>query len=71
MLRKIILNLKSSVLQMFLRFMMKKADRLDLLRRVPVSEYDITFLVTARHLVEIGPEAIISFICGFATEVRE
>jgi len=56
---------------MFFRFMMQKADRLDLLRRIPVAGYDVSLLVTARHLIEIGPEAVIDFICGFAKEVRK
>ena len=57
------------IVQMYAKFLMQKADSLDLLRRIPVKDYDISFLVTRRHITQLGAPAITHFICSFASKV--
>ena len=47
----------------------QRADELDLLRRVALPGYDLSLLVTARHLSKLGVESIIAFIYGLPKEV--
>ena len=39
---------------MYLRFLMQRAESLTLLRRTPLEGYDVSFLVTDQHLMEVG-----------------
>ncbi|KAL4425763.1 hypothetical protein ABPG75_009779 [Micractinium tetrahymenae] len=51
------------LLRTFLHFMVHRADDLDIVRRVPLPTYDLTFLVTWRHLERYRQDALVDFIC--------
>ena len=48
---------------------MQRADSLEILRRVPLDGYDISFLITDTHLVQQGRQRLIDFIATFIEEV--
>jgi actin related protein 2/3 complex subunit 4 len=50
-------------------FMMQRADNIDIIRRKPVPGFDISFLVTARHLQVFDKAALIDFIITLMTEL--
>ena len=45
-----------------LRFLMLRADDMQIIRRVPLPGYDVTFLVTDRHLRRFFADKLIGFI---------
>ncbi|KAL4445834.1 hypothetical protein ABPG77_009033 [Micractinium sp. CCAP 211/92] len=57
------------LLRTFLRFIVHRADDLDIVRRVPLPSYDLTFLVTWRHLERYRHEALVDFICKFVQDL--
>lgn len=57
------------VMQGYLAYLMQRADTLDLLRRVPVAAYDVSLLITDAHVLLLGREAILDFVCGLLEQV--
>lgn len=46
-----------------LSFMQHRAEELELVRRVPLPGYDITFLLTAAHLERFQRDRLVDFVC--------
>lgn len=53
----------------FSKFMMQRAVAFMILRRVPVPGYDLTFLITFSHTVQLRTDELIDFIAQFMEEV--
>mmetsp|Transcript_8851 Transcript_8851/g.13102 ORF Transcript_8851/g.13102 Transcript_8851/m.13102 type:complete len:90 (+) Transcript_8851:447-716(+) len=53
----------------FMRFLMQRAEDFQIMRRVPIEEYSISFLVTNNHLRNFTKKKIADFIIHFMTEV--
>lgn len=49
----------------FVGFMMKRAEDYEIMRRVPVNGYTISFLITDRHIVKFTKKTLIEFIMTF------
>lgn len=64
------LELDAVLAEMHARFMMQRAEALDVLRRRPVPGYDISFLVTDRHVQAYGRAALVAFLVQFAQEAH-
>eukprot|EP00955_Chlamydomonas_euryale_P055995 356275-Chlamydomonas_euryale.AAC.7 len=58
-------------MQAYARFLMRHADRLDVLRRVPLPGYDASLLITREHVALHGVAVLSAFIAGFADEVGD
>ncbi|EIE20978.1 hypothetical protein COCSUDRAFT_83537 [Coccomyxa subellipsoidea C-169] len=50
-------------------FIMQRADYIDIIRRKPAPGFDISFLVTARHLQSFDKTALINLITTLVTEL--
>lgn len=57
--------------QMYTKFMMQRAETLLILRRAPIEDYHISFLITDRHLRQFGRQQLLSFVSQFAEEVSK
>ncbi|KAJ2716877.1 Arp complex subunit [Coemansia spiralis] len=53
----------------FTRFLMMRAESFIILRRVPVKNYDISFLVTNFHTEQMFKHKLVDFIIEFMEEV--
>merc|ERR1719454_2825526 len=53
----------------FCKFMTRRADNFRVLRRKPVGEYDISFLITNIHLETMIKDKLIDFICTFIEDI--
>ncbi|CAG8629320.1 3207_t:CDS:2 [Paraglomus brasilianum] len=53
----------------FTRFMMLRADNFIILRRKPISGYDISFLITNFHTEQMYKHKLVDFIVQFMEEV--
>mgnify|MGYP002789536069 CR=1 FL=1 len=57
----------------FCKYIMNRTDSLNLFRKVPKKDYDISFLITSNHLEYYKKESIIEyiidFISGFDNEI--
>lgn len=47
---------------------MQRADCFGILRRIPIENYDITFLITEEHFMTMHKNKLIDFICDFVKE---
>lgn len=47
---------------MYLRFLMQRAELLDILRRAPLEGYDVSFLITDTHLLKYGRQRLLDFM---------
>ena len=54
---------------MFLRFLCQRADAFRILRRKPVKDYDISFLITNIHTEQMILSKLIEFIITFLQDV--
>mmetsp|Transcript_6716 Transcript_6716/g.11959 ORF Transcript_6716/g.11959 Transcript_6716/m.11959 type:complete len:172 (-) Transcript_6716:7238-7753(-) len=54
---------------MFMRFLMLRADSFIILRRKPIQDYDISFLIVHTHLEELLIDQLVSFIIHFLQEI--
>lgn len=62
-------QLEEILLAMYMKFLMRRADSLEILRRIPVDGYDISFLITAEHTQVFDKSLLIDFICNFYEQV--
>jgi|ERR1711879_10341 len=53
----------------FTRFMTRRAENFEILRRKPMKDYDISFLITNFHLEDMIKDALIDFIVEFVRDV--
>ncbi|GIL50077.1 hypothetical protein Vafri_6395 [Volvox africanus] len=61
--------LEEELVKMYLRFLMQRAETLDVLRRVPVEGYDVSFLITDQHLLMYGRQRLLDFVVAFIEEM--
>ena len=54
--------LEEELVKMYLRFLMQRAEMLEVLRRVPVEGYDVSFLMTDQHLLTYGRQRLLNFV---------
>ncbi|CAF0823262.1 unnamed protein product [Adineta ricciae] len=62
-------ELKKLICKRLMRFMMQRADDFYILRRKPVPDYDISFLVTNFHAETMYTHRLIDFIVYFLEEI--
>lgn len=62
-------SLEEVLAAMYTRFLMQRADRLDVLRRRPLEGYDVSFLFTDEHVRALGRERLAGFVCAFVEHV--
>jgi actin related protein 2/3 complex subunit 4 len=62
-------ELESLLCHKFSAFMMKRAERFEILRKKPLDGYSLTFLVTNQHLLQMKKETICEFLLKFMQEI--
>jgi actin related protein 2/3 complex subunit 4 len=62
-------NIDVLLAKMFMRFFVQRADSFRILRRKPVSGYDISFLVTNIHFEQMALSKLIEFIVAILQDV--
>ena len=55
--------------KLFTNFLMRRAENFIILRRKPIKDMDISFLITNQHLDELYREKLVEFILMFVAEV--
>lgn len=55
--------------QKFMKFMMMRADNFVILRRKPVKDYDISFLITNFHTEQMLRHKLVDFIITFMEDI--
>lgn len=55
--------------QKFMRFMMMRAENFVILRRKPVQDYDISFLITNFHTEQMLKNKLVDFVIHFMEEI--
>lgn len=58
-------DLEKLMVSIYTKFLMNRANKLNILRKKPVKDYDISFLITNYHLEIYKKEDIINFIVNF------
>ncbi|CAI4230525.1 unnamed protein product [Auanema sp. JU1783] len=53
----------------FTRFMCQRADNFYVLRRKPIEDYDISFLITASHTETMYKHKVVDFLLHFMQEI--
>eukprot|EP00300_Choanocystis_sp_HF-7_P033416 c45760_g1_i1.p2 GENE.c45760_g1_i1~~c45760_g1_i1.p2 ORF type:complete len:186 (+),score=50.21 c45760_g1_i1:46-558(+) len=53
----------------FMRFLMQRAENFVIIRRKPVTGYDISLLVTATHCDEMYKSMLVAFILNFMNDI--
>ncbi|KXZ52128.1 ARPC4 protein [Gonium pectorale] len=61
--------LEEELVRMYLRFLMQRAEMIDVLRRVPLEGYDVSFLITDQHLLTYGRQRLLDFVVSFIEEL--
>ncbi|EFJ52812.1 actin-related protein ArpC4 [Volvox carteri f. nagariensis] len=61
--------LEEELVKMYLRFLMQRAELLEVARRVPVEGYDVSFLITDQHLRVYGKQRLLDFMVAFIEEM--
>ena len=62
-------DLEALLARKLFRFLAQRADEFQVLRRVPVEGYDISFLITHVHVEEMLKARLVDFILQFMAEV--
>lgn len=55
--------------QKFMRFMMVRAEKFVILRRKPIADYDISFLITNFHTEQMYKHKLVDFVIHFMEEI--
>lgn len=63
--------LEELLINIYSRFLMNRADRLNILKKKPKEGFDITFLITNTHLENYRKEDIIDFIVEFIQDLEK
>lgn len=63
--------LEELLINIYSRFLMNRADRLNILKKKPKEGFDITFLITNFHLETYKKEEIIDFIVEFIQDLEK
>ena len=53
----------------FTRFLMQRAEKFVILRRVPIEGFDISFLITHKHLEDMWKHKLVDFVIQFMEEI--
>jgi len=53
----------------FMRFMMRRAEEFGVLRKVAVEGYDISLLITHKHMEKFIKSKIVDFVCEFISNM--
>merc|ERR1719150_28894 len=53
----------------FMRFLMQRAEHFDILRRKPVEGFDISFVITNKHMETMNKQKMIDFLIQFMTDI--
>ncbi|KAG2438488.1 hypothetical protein HXX76_005040 [Chlamydomonas incerta] len=61
--------LEEELVSMYLSFLQQRAELLDVLRRVPLPGYDVSFLITDAHLLQYGRQRLLDFLVSFIEEM--
>ncbi|CAD7702795.1 unnamed protein product [Ostreobium quekettii] len=61
--------LEQILVRMYMRFLMQRAESFEILRRVPVEDYDISFLITDAHCLRMSRRGLQEFICGLVADM--
>lgn len=62
-------DIEQLLLNIYGKFLMNKADKINLLRKIPKPGFDISILVTNFHLETYNKEEIIEFIIDFISTI--
>lgn len=62
--------LEALLTKKYLAALMQKADVYDIVRRVPVSGYDVSFLITHRHCEAYDRPALAGVVCQFIEDTH-
>lgn len=62
-------NVEEILTKMFGRFLTQRAEQFFVLRRKPVEKYDISFLITSKHLEGMWRDKIVDFVVIFMEEI--
>ena len=63
-------QLDSLLVKKYMAFLMQRAEALEILRRVPIQDYDVSFLVTNFHCQQYNKQKLIEFICHFVEDIN-
>lgn len=63
-------QLDALLVKKYMAFLMQRAEALDILRRVAVRDYDVSFLVTNFHCQQYNKQKLIAFICHFVEDIN-
>ena len=63
-------QLDALLVKKYMAFLMQRAEAVDVLRRVPIQDYDISFLVTNFHCQHYNKQKLIEFICHFVEDIN-
>ncbi|KDD74755.1 ARP2/3 complex 20 kDa subunit (ARPC4) protein, partial [Helicosporidium sp. ATCC 50920] len=55
-------SLERYILDSYRRFMLRRAEDLEILRRIAILDYDVTFLITYGHLTRYSADGLTAFI---------
>ncbi|GMH41262.1 hypothetical protein BSKO_09172 [Bryopsis sp. KO-2023] len=61
--------LETVLCHMYVRFLMQRAESFQVLRRVPVDGFDISFLITDAHCLVMRRTKLVDFICQFVEDL--
>lgn len=57
--------LEDVICAMYMKFLMQRAESLQILRRVALENFDISFLITDEHCLRMNRQKLVDFICHF------
>lgn len=61
--------LEKVICAMYMKFLMQRAESLQILRRVALDNFDISFLITDQHCLIMNRHKLVDFICQFIEDV--
>jgi actin related protein 2/3 complex subunit 4 len=64
-------ELEDLLMNIYSRYLMNRADRMEIFRKKPKDSYDISFLVTNYHLEAYKKEDIIDYIVEFISDLEK
>ena len=62
-------DIEKLIIGIYGRYLMNRANKLDLLRKVPKEGYDLSFLITNYHLENYKKEEILDFVIDFINDL--
>jgi actin related protein 2/3 complex subunit 4 len=62
-------DLEEILARQFMRFLGRRADAFEILRRVPVDGYDVSFLVLLSHTESMDAGALVDFVVQFMRDI--